>query len=166
MATKSLIQKMTFLLLIISTIFSQESTVGLVFSDTTQVCEGFTLFTPKDGTSTYLIDNKGQLVHEWQSEYLPTMTVYLLEDGNLLRATGLSDGGGLTGGFQVMDWDGNVIWQYTQPTQHHDIEPLPNGNVLMIVNDAKSKAEVKEFGGNPANLSAKVRGLSILEIAP
>jgi len=150
-----------FIAIITSSVFTQ--TVGLLVNEDSS-SDGYTLFTPKNYTSTYLINNDGLLIHEWESEYLPTMTVYLLEDGNLLRSSGLSNGGNQKGGFQVLDWDGNVVWQYTAPTQHHDIEPLPNGNVLLILNDLKTKAEVTEFGGNPDNLAAKIRGLKIIEV--
>ena len=154
---------LTLIFMLINSVFCHSQTVGL-FTNDNSAYDGYTLFTPKNNTSTYLINNKGLLVHEWESGYLPTMTVYLLEDGNLLRSSALSQGGNQKGGFQVLDWDGNVVWQFTQPTQHHDIEPLPNGNVLLILNDLKTKAELSELGGNPENLVAKTRGLKIIEV--
>ena len=34
---------------------------------------------------TYLIDAQGRVVHTWKSEYSPSGTIYLLDNGNLLR---------------------------------------------------------------------------------
>ena len=135
-----------FLLLILFTAtisgFSQDQTVGL-FLNEAEAFEGYTLFTPKKGTSTYLIDMNGKLVHEWESDFIPTMTVYLLENGNLLRSTSLtSESSSLKGGFQVMDWEGSVLWEYFYGSQHPDIEPLPNGNVLLLTDETKDNSEM------------------------
>ena len=38
---------------------------------------------------------------------------------------------------EMFDWDGNLIWDFTYERDkylvHNDIEPLPNGNILMTV---------------------------------
>ena len=69
---------------IFSLIFSQDQTVGLFINDSASYV-GYTLFSPLFSTSTYLIDNNGLLVHEWESDYSPAMTAYLLENGNLIK---------------------------------------------------------------------------------
>mgnify|MGYP000047043942 FL=1 len=48
--------------------------------------EGYTLVAPGTSTTTYLIDNAGRVIHSWQSNYRPGLSVYLLEDGKLLRS--------------------------------------------------------------------------------
>ncbi len=68
------------------------------------------------------------------------------------------------GGFQEISWDGDIVWEYCSVLQHHDIEPLPNGNVLLILNETKTKNEVIEMGGNPDSLGNKTRGLHIIEV--
>jgi len=144
--------------------FSQDQTVGL-FLNEAEAYEGYTLFTPKKGTSTYLIDMNGDLIHEWESGYTPTMTVYLLEDGNLLRSSSLEwDISSQKGGFQVLDWDGKVLWEYAYGTQHHDIEPLPNGNVLLITDESFDKTEMLAAGRRPELVGNALRTLHILEI--
>ena len=49
-------------------------------------------------TNTYLIDNAGQVVHKWTSQYEPGRSAYLLPNGHLIRACmvkgGVSTGGG------------------------------------------------------------------------
>jgi len=103
--------------------------------------EGCTLFAPIQSGSTYLIDMGGAVVHEWKTPYGPGASVYLLEDGNLLRCTRVDDnprfwGGGIGGRILEIEPDGKVAWTFTfsdeEHCQHHDVKRLPNGNVLLI----------------------------------
>jgi hypothetical protein len=72
--------------------------------------EGYTLFAPLRSTSTYLIDMDGEVVHQWASEHRPGNSVYLLDNGHLLRAAKLENdkfrGGGEGGRVQEFVWDG------------------------------------------------------------
>src|SRR5713226_8213664 len=49
----------------------------------------YLLVAPLKSNNTYLMDLNGQLVHEWQGSHLPGLSVYLLPNGNLLRASSL-----------------------------------------------------------------------------
>src|SRR5207245_3427326 len=49
------------------------------------------LFSPIAPTSVYLISLDGQLLHEWKTSDPPGYSVYLLPNGNLLRANSLAD---------------------------------------------------------------------------
>ena len=124
--------------------------------------DGFTLFAPLMSLSTFLVDMRGNVVHEWKSEYPTTGAVYLLENGDLLRVARVEEnpvffGGGLGGRIERFDWEGNVTWSYQLSddfqSQHHDIEPMPNGNVLMIVwehvfpEDARARGRAPEVVG-------------------
>lgn len=105
-----ILKTILFIVVIFNTLIAQVPTVGLIYHDNENSYQGYTLFGPKNSTSTYLIDNDGFLIHQWDSDFNPAATVYLLKDGNLLRATKLVDEtNGGSGGFQVLDWDGNVI---------------------------------------------------------
>jgi formylglycine-generating enzyme required for sulfatase activity len=134
-------------------------TVGL-FLNTDQAFDGYTLFAPKHNTMTYLLDNSGQIVHSWESAYEPGQSVYLKENGNLVhccftRTEGFT-GGGEGGRVEEFDWEGNLIWEFDYAgstyLSHHDIALLPNGNVLMLVVEKKTKAECLAAGFDPANL--------------
>ncbi len=116
---------------------------------------GYTLFAPFDVGDTYLIDLDGAIVHQWKSAFPPGQTVELLRNGHLLRAArdpGASSlhGGGEGGRIEEFDWEGNLVWSYVccddQRRQHHDFEPLPNGNVVLIAWEAKTLAEAVEMG--------------------
>lgn len=140
-------------------LLAQTQTVGLFLNDTTKTFKGYTLFAPKQYTSTYLINNEGKLVHEWKaSKYPPGQSVYLLANGHLLRSCmtrgKLSSGGGEGGRVEEYDWNDSLVWELDFSTdnymQHHDIRILPNGNILMLVIEKKTYAEVIAAGFNPA----------------
>ena len=131
-----------YIILLFITAFSLNSysqqTLGL-FTNSPESLDGYTLFSPQYSKESYLIDNCGKKIHSWSSQYLPGLSSYLLEDGTLLR-TGRQFGmGGGIGIVEMLDWNSNVIWSYsvssTHGRQHHDIELLPNGNILLIVWD-------------------------------
>ena len=132
-----------------------------------EAAPGYTLFAPMRSTTTCLIDNTGQTVHTWKSDYTPGLAVYLLPDGNLLRAASLPrntsspfTGRGTNGGIiQEIDPGGNVVWEYRYASntvkQHHDIEPLPNGNILLLAWELKDTAALEAAGANPKVHTAK-----------
>mgnify|MGYP001815773158 CR=1 FL=1 len=137
--------------------------------------DGYTLFSPSNYETTYLIDIRGRLVHSWQSGYRPALSGYLLDDGRLLRPGALANPefpmGGRGGVIELLDWDGSVLWSYTysdsQRTQHHDIEPLPNGNVLLVAWERHTQAEMVDAGRDPALVPANGMWIdTIVEVAP
>jgi hypothetical protein len=147
--------------------YSQNRTVGLFFDSTAYSFTGYTLFAPKHNTMTYLIDNEGLKVHEWTaSTYAPGQSVYLLENGNLLRTCemqiqgGLQLGGGEGGRLEEYTWNDSLIWQFNYVTdtftQHHDVKMLPNGNIIMLVAEKKLLSEVLAAGFNPAQLDTQI----------
>ncbi|MBN1482011.1 T9SS C-terminal target domain-containing protein [candidate division KSB1 bacterium] len=139
-----------------TSLLAQERTVGLIYSSTV-AADGYTLFAPMQSSTTYLINNAGLLVHQWQSTLMPGHSVYLLENGNLLRTEMTKNrkfnGGGSGGRVKEMSWDGSTLWQYdyssTTCLQHHDVEYLPNGNILMIAWEVKTQTEAISAGRNP-----------------
>ncbi len=130
-----------------------QQTIGL-FSNTVDSYDGYTLFAPMSNTTTYLIDNCGEQVHSWNSTYRPSLSAYILEDGTLLRCgntlNSAFNAGGSGGIIEMIDWNGTVIWDYTISSttecHHHDIEYLPNGNILAIAWDSKTSAEATQAG--------------------
>ena len=63
--------------------------------------------------------------------------------------------GGVGGAFEVLTWDGDLVWEYelsnTDYQHHHDIEPLPNGNILMIAWERKTAEEAYAAGRTSLN---------------
>ncbi|WP_159020888.1 aryl-sulfate sulfotransferase [Algibacter sp. L3A6] len=157
-----MIKKITYILLLtVSLVRAQAPTVGLLFSDN-NVSEGYTLFTPEVNYSVYLINNCGEKVNEWTFTEFPGATCYLLENGTLLRA-GINM-------LEIRDWDNTVLWNYEMNAnglnQHHDIEPLPNGNILCIVRDSYSNTEIIAQGKDPLKVDQVIDLDKIVELKP
>ncbi|MCK5401389.1 MAG: aryl-sulfate sulfotransferase [Flavobacteriaceae bacterium] len=152
---------------------SSQNTVGVLLN-TANSLNGYVLFTVhKD---TYLINNCGEVINQWTSSYSSGKSVYLLENGNLLRAAQIPNPGniaipGIGGRIELFDWDGNLIWEYeystSNVTQHHDIFPMPNGNVLILAATILTDTEALQMGRNPANLTGtELYNEQIVELEP
>jgi hypothetical protein len=135
--------------------------------------DGYTLFAPMPSDITYLIDNSGEVVHTWESNYPPCLSAYLLENGSLLRTASIESNPNFTasGGVQQIDWNGSVVWEFGyssgQHALHHDIEVLPNGNVLMIAWECKTAEEAIAAGRDPNLLRyGKLWPDHIIEVEP
>ncbi len=153
------------------TALAQTRTVGLFLNDTANVYKGYTLFAPKQYTATYLINNEGRMVHKWSaSQYPPGQSVYLLENGNLLRTCmtkgQLSSGGGEGGRIEEYDWNDKLVWSLDFSTatymQHHDIKRLPNGNIIMLVIEKKTYAECIAAGFDPSKFQPDIQSKGMM----
>ena len=136
-------------------------TVGLV-ELSSGAYNGYTLLAPTPSTNIYLLDVCGRVVHTWDSDHVPGQATYLLESGELFRtiSTGnnrIFTAGGAGGGVELLDWDGNVVWEYEYNSstyiQHHDAEMLPDGNVLILAWELKSRTEAIAAGRNPSRIN-------------
>jgi len=123
--------------------------------------DGQILFTPMWSTTTYLIDNAGMVNHTWSSSFFPGVAVWWLGDGTILRTIRVGvgpGGGGAGGGVQKILWDGTVVWDFRYNTDghlsHHDVKSLPNGNVLLIAWETKTRTEAIAAGRNPNYVSS------------
>lgn len=138
--------------------WAQDRPSGLVLAPA-DAEPSYVLFGSIFGTATHLVEAaSGQVVHSWQSDYGPTGSIYLLDNGNLLR--GARDyqapvfrGGGLGGRLQEFTWEGELVWDFPYATEdhvtHHDIEVLPNGNILAIAWESKTREEARAMGYRP-----------------
>ena len=153
--------------------FLLKSTALFIFISTSicEVFQGYTLFTVTGGSpnqmefSTKLIDNDFNIINEWNSGFSPASMAYLLPDSTLLypcRKENPSIEVGATGGRIIKyDWEGNILWDWTSEDYdlHHDIEPLPNGNILLIGIEPISQGvsadvilEIRPFGTDNAEI--------------
>lgn len=153
---------------------AESTTIGLLQNDTNAYV-GYTLFESSRSRFTYLIDNKGRLVHSWHSPYLPALSNYLLEDGNLLHTAAVGNShftGGWAGGrVELLDWESNLLWAYEYSSdfhcQHHDVKRLPNGNILMLAWELKTRAEAIAAGRDSAKIwSNELWPDHIIEVNP
>ena len=123
------------------------------------------LFSPIASTSAYLMSLDGQVLHEWKTPDPPGYSVYLLPNGNLLRANSVADRplstlqGSNGGRVEMLDWDGSVVWRYDYATtagqQHHDVYWMPtSGHVLMVAWETRTSAEAIAAGRQAETIPA------------
>jgi len=154
---------------------AQATQRGLLLN-TDAACGGYTLFTPLNSTKTYLVDLQGKLAHTWPSRYEPGQSVYLLEDGSILRAGREPEnrhfgGGGIGGRVERIAPDGKVLWEYVcadeHRCQHHDIKPMPNGHVLIIAWEKRTREQAVAAGRDPQAMGGdEMWPDCVLEVAP
>jgi hypothetical protein len=125
------------------------------------VQNGYTLIHPQDSDHSYLISNNGYLVHKWEGNAISGKSLYLLENSLLLRTMNSKEaylnGGGVGGIIELIAWDGTPVWRYKASSenefrQHHDVQYLPNGNILSLEWVSISAEEAIANGRNPATL--------------
>src|SRR5262245_19585426 len=91
--------------------------VGLIRNDP-GAYQGYTLLSPLQSRTTFLIDMNGKVAHSWATNSTPSSIAYLLDNGNLLRAVALanSPAGQVAGGggrLQEIAWNGDLVWDFT-----------------------------------------------------
>ncbi len=154
--------------------------------------DGYTLFSPLNETTTYLINMDGDIVHTWQSDYSPACSIYFLDNSHIIRTATMGARGGMRGSIgggqrrggqgaggggygaggriQEVDWDGNLIWDFEYHTDrempHHDIERMPNGNVLILCWDMKTPEENIAVGRKPEYQTSSLYPDCIIEVKP
>jgi len=164
-----------FLFLLSFCFANAQNTVGLIQNDEASF-NGYTLFSPSADSSTYLIDNCGQLVNQWKGGSRPGQTAILREDGLLLRCEFLSAaensqwGGGAGGKLVLYDWEGEVQWEFPYGTdtyfQHHEAVAMPNGNVLIMAWDSRTEDDALANGRRPDFLSNELWSEKVVELRP
>ena len=81
------------------------------------------------------------------------------------------ESGGVGGKIELLDWDNNILWSYTIANDslqhHHDIEPLPNGNILVVAWERKTLEEAQSMGRQTIESSlGQIWSEAIFEIEP
>ncbi len=142
---------------------------------------GYVLFSPEKMDTTYLLYKPGNIiVYKWHCLNPPGMAVYLLPDGNLLRAediryyNGSDTGCGYPGGLIAMyDRNSDTLWTYTinsaTEQQTHDIYPiLKNGHVLADVWEKIPYQEAINAGrsSNLLPVNTDIWSGKVVELAP
>ncbi len=147
-----------------------------------QAFEGMTIFSPAQGGGggggtfhTYLIDNDLNEINVWNHPRGAASMPYLLEDSTLIypyRVQNVTmNSGGVGGGISKYSWDGELLWNYEIANDiyqhHHDVEPLPNGNILVIVWERKTASEAYAVGRQTIDNSLnEMWAEAILELEP
>lgn len=137
--------------------------------------DGYIMYTVPNSPYAYLINRKGEVVHQWKANY-GAFGGYLSDDGSIVL--GLDDTdypvfghGGPYGRLTKITWDGKILWDFELATRqqilHHDIAVLPNGNILATVYDAMTYDEALALGRRPDMIPLDGPWLEkIIEIEP
>ncbi|MEC8368395.1 MAG: hypothetical protein VXZ56_02135, partial [Bacteroidota bacterium] len=147
----------------------QGQTVGTLLN-TELAFDGYTLVDPMGTGNTHLINNCGEVINTWTSDFNSGGACYLLEDGSLARGckvNGAFAGGGIGGRLERKNWDDDLIWVLDwaddERHHHHDFAWMPNGHVLVLAWELKTNEEAAAAGRvNPQLMWPE----SITEIAP
>lgn len=166
--------------LLIYTLGISQNTIGLLDIKPKETFEGYNLIYPHNQPNVYLLDQCGEIVHTWTDadNFRPGNGVYLLPDGTLIKTKRdkifLNDpiwaGGG--GAFvEVRNWNNQLLSSFELNDSlfrlHHDVAPMPNGNILMIAWERRTKEEAVSAGRDTALLSQdQLWGETILEWDP
>lgn len=164
-------------MLLPASVEAQTRTVGKIYYNDTLATLGYTLFTPNQSFKTYLIENCGLKVHEWSGSYQPGMMAYLREDGLLLRTgrdfsnSSFPSNGGNGGYLELLDWWSQQLWLYKVSDHlrlaHHDVWPMPNGNVLVLAWEKYDFNAAKNAGRDPSQIAdGEIWGEVVYELKP
>lgn len=131
------------------------------------------LFSPVNSFNSYLVDECGFIINQWEANARPGLVAYLDQQGNLYRSARINSpyfrAGGLGGAIEKYNWNGELIWRYELATEkmqmHHDFHLRDNGNILVLVWERLTADELSEFG---RSISGAIDFYSeiILEINP
>lgn len=138
-----------------------------------KVQEGLVLVNDASNNRVYLMEKQeSNILFEWDLPSGIGNDAELLENGNLLVALTVEDPaytfGGYGGRLAIIAPSGELLWDYTYSSEinlsHHDLEMLPNGNVLFLAWEKKDKDEIIANGyiGEDEKLFAE----KLIEINP
>lgn len=118
--------------------------------------EGLTVYSANNTNTVRLMDTNGVVVKTWNTNQPTRYGMYMAPGGTLIRTCGTGftipgAHGGMYTKVQKWDYAGNLTWDFTFSTStyclHHDIAPMPNGNVLVMVAYYKTPAQFAAAGG-------------------
>ncbi|MEK6867814.1 MAG: aryl-sulfate sulfotransferase [Nanoarchaeota archaeon] len=112
---------------------------------------GNVLFTSMDTGGIYLIDDNGNIVHQWTgldarfARFLENGTLLVIANDSSVPGKNESKGDAI---LREVAWNGTVLWAYTNPNIHHDMIKLPTGNVLALLREKMSSENVERISGH------------------
>jgi hypothetical protein len=139
------------------------------------LADGYIMFAVPNSASIYLINRKGEVVHEWKGNFAAD-DPYLQSDGSLFQMAQDLDfpvfaAGGEAGRIQKISWDNKMLWDFEYANEkshaHHDITVMPNGHILALAWEVSTAKEVLAAGRKPSLIpKAGLWSEKIVEIVP
>jgi hypothetical protein len=124
-----------------------------------KVSPGVTLIDPGARKPFYLINNDKEVIGEFAGDYYSFMQ--LLPNGNIIGSSNMhsdtfGEGGGQTGCIEEYRPDGSLVYRLAIATDdyihHHDLEKLPNGNILAVIWERVTADKAIALGRNPEHV--------------
>ncbi|WP_114902752.1 aryl-sulfate sulfotransferase [Kordia sp. SMS9] len=129
--------------------------------DAAKIHNNLTFVVNAGKNSAFLLSKTGQKVHEFTFDEPLGNDLQILPNGNLLGVfkdpNAQIEFGGYGGIVKIINPNGNVEWEYTLSNSdfivHHDVEMLPNGNVLLLVWERIAEVDAAAQGSaNPGDI--------------
>lgn len=106
------------------------------------------------GFSAFLLNKEGFKVKEWSFDQKLGNDIEILHNGNFVamfkQIVSPITFGGVGGEIKILNSDGSTQWSYlcadNNKVAHHDVEMLPNGNVLFLVWERLTPAQALNYG--------------------
>ena len=140
---------------------------GLLYKDSAQAFEGYTLIAMSGGKEAFLIDMDGRVCHRWRRDE-GLGYGFLLENGHLLARTRASGGTIPTEheqtGILELDWDSNIVWAYWDRFVHHDFKRLPNGHTLVVCYELMPQEIARRVRGGRGSIEEPMYGDIVREL--
>ncbi len=121
--------------------------------------DAYLLFAANGGKDVLLMDKELNIIHHWNTSSQLGNDFQLMPNGDLLglfKAKGNENRdeicfGGCGGSIQILNKNGKTIWQFDEFATktrmlHHDVELLPNGNILALSWEFLSRSDAKDLG--------------------
>ena len=130
------------------------------------------MIAPMRHDACHLVDMDGEVAHTWDLPGPLGSKAYLLPSGNLLCSVVTDEGvpipGAKGGRILELDWDGTIVWEHIDHSQHHDIVRLDNGNTLYLSREALSDEDAARVEGGLPNteIKGKIFGDIVREVTP
>lgn len=116
--------------------------------------EDYVLAIENGGTTAYILNVAGERLHTWNFETNLGNDLELMDNGKLLGLfkadNPAASYGGYGGVVKIINPDGSIDWEYTYANEdqvaHHDVEMLPNGNIMFLVWERITATEAQQNG--------------------
>ena len=162
---------------------SLESPIEFIGHRTSEIYQGYLFWHQVDEIGeeyeniSLLTDANGLVVNQWQTNLTGGGTAaYLLPSGGVLRM-GRPEGTTIRNQpvasadtVQITDAAGKVIWEVRSSQVggllfHHDLEPMPNGNVLITTYEPISADQARQLGWDPGDQEV-IWSDGVIEVEP
>lgn len=126
------------------------------------------------GNFAYLLNREGEKLFTWEFTDRLGNDLELLDNGNVIGMFKVEDAditfGGYGGQIKIIAPDGSIVWSYEYSSEeyvaHHDVEILPNGNVLFMVWERITLDELLQNGGVPQDGITEFFTEKLIEVNP